>query len=247
MDLFEFLQEYYIYIIIAFVVVFVLIAVIIANYSYDSFVYQFEKMKKVSASYNGSAYDLAVFFNNIIFSGMLDIKINNDKDDLSHGSYITGGAILNLSSEIAESKSIAGIAIVAHELGHAKQHFENSKRLINNFALSRFVKFLGFLNYPIFFLAIYLAVVGLLEYSLICLGFIIISFILAIILKFVTIKLEKDASDRAVDLLKQFRIIPDNEILLVKKFLKSARKTYIGDFFRALFAWTGLTRNTKFF
>lgn len=247
MDLLAFLQGNYVYIIIALVVIFVLIAVIIANYSYDSFVFQFEKMKKMNASYNGSAFELAIFLNKKIFGGMLDIKINDDKNDLSNGSYSTGGAILTLSSEIAESKSIAGIAIVAHELGHAKQHFENSKRLINNFALSRFVKILGFLNYPVFFLAIYFVIVGNFEFSLICLSFIIISFVLAIILKYVTIKLEKDASDRAVELLKQFAIISDNEILLVKKLLKSARKTYIGDFFRALFAWTGLTRRTKFF
>lgn len=246
MDLLSIIQEYFLFIIIGAIVLFVLLAITLANYSYDSFMFQFEKMKKTTTEYNGTALTLANFLNLQEFGGLLNVNIIEEQNS-ANCSYSTKNRALNLTEEVANNNSIASLAITAHEMGHALQHFKNSKQLIKNYRMSRVLKVLGILNYPLMILAISFAVFNYLTYSLIAVGLIFISFIVALILKYITIKLEKDASEFAIRLLKKYKVLPENQILLVKKFLKSARKTYVGDFFRALFAWTGLTRRTKFF
>lgn len=247
MDFLSFLQEYYIYVIIGIFVIFIFALIIKANFSYDSYVKQYKKMKNVFTSFHGSSLDMANFLNAKRFLNMLNIEVFEKTPDKSNGSYAPFSKTLSLSSEIAFDNSIAGIAITVHEFGHALQHFENSKKLVNNFSLMRFVKVLGAINYPVFFIAIAFFITNLIIPLIICLLFIGFSFLIAVVLKYLTLNLEKDASERAVNLLKKFELISEQEILLVKKFLKSAQKTYTGDFIRAVFAWTGLTRKTKFF
>jgi len=246
MDLFLIIEEYYLFIIIGAILIFMLLTITLANYSYDSFVFQYEKMKKVITKYDGTALTLVNFLNVQEFRGMLNVNIIKEQNS-ANCSYSTNNCTLNLTEEVANNNNIASIAIVAHEMGHALQHFKNSKQLLKNYLMSRTVKVLGILNYPLIILVIAFAVFNYFTYSLIAMGLILISFLLALILKYITIKLEKDASELAIKLLKQYKILPENQLLLVKKFLKFAQKTYIGDFFRALFAWTGLTRKTKFF
>ncbi|MDD3232050.1 MAG: zinc metallopeptidase [Clostridia bacterium] len=247
MDFILFLQEYYLYIIIGVLIISSLGVIIAANLSYDAFVRQFEKMKDVPTSFFGTAMDMAKFLNSNKFFSMLKIETFEKAPNKPNGSYMPYSKILKLSDKIAFNNSIASIAITAHELGHAAQQFENSKKLSQNLSLMCFVKILGTINYPVFFAAIFFFIAQYNMLTIICLTFIGFSFLTALILKYVTINLEKDASNRAVNLLKDYDLISEQEIIQVKKFLKAARKTYTGDFFRALFAWTGLTRKTRFF
>ena len=62
-----------------------------------------------------------------------------------------------------------------------------------------------------------------------------------------TIKIEKDASKKAIMFLKQLNVLEDYEIEYAKKVLDAALLTYIGDFLRALLGWTMLTKKTKLF
>lgn len=242
-----FLSENLIYILVALFAIFVLLGITLANYAFDSYVNGFEKMKKVGTTFGGNALDLANIISAKNFKGIVKTEVRANEEIKSNGSYSPSQFKVVLSNEIAYESNVGALAIVAHEFGHATQHFKNSKILVNNYKLSQFVKNLGLLIYPIFFLAIYFLFTEKITYSLICLGLILIAFFVALILKYTTIKLEKDASNIALKILTDLDILSPKEILLAKKFLNLAKRTYSAEFFRALFAWTGLTRKTKIF
>lgn len=243
----EFISQYYLFIIAALIVIFVLAGIVIANYSYDNFAEEYQKQIKNFTGFDGNALDILSFFASRKFGDKISVQIFAKKPNLPNGFYTPAKRTVNISNELAYSNSIAALAISAHELGHVCQHFESPKILEKNYKLLKVVKTLGFLNYPLFFGAIILLFTPYYVFTLVCLCIIILNFIIALSLKFHTIKIEKDASKRAVKLLKETGILTNSELGQVEKFLKAAKGTYIGDFFRALFAWTGLTRKTKIF
>ena len=149
---------------------------------------------------------------------------------------------LNMTNE----KSLGSFAVIAHELGHAYQDIVEGRLRSFNF-LRKAGSFVGKLFLPIliagivalFFVEDYLLVIFA---TGIALGIIIL---LAFIIKAKTISIEKDASQRGVELLKEF--LPDGEVKSCKKLLDSARLTYWGDLIKLLFGWSGLTSKTKMF
>ena len=248
MDAFlQFLSEYYLLIILGIIIIFVLAGIIIANYSYENFSDEFEKAKQTISGFNGSAVDLANFISYKKFNREISVNVFEKQPNTSNGSYVPAKKMVNISNELANSNSIASIAITSHEFGHACQHYENPKLLEKNYKLSKAVHILGLLNWPLFIIAVIMLFTDYFQFTLICLGMIILVFIFALTLKYLTIKIEKDASKRAIKLLQELELFSNKEINQVKKLLKSAKSTYIGDFFRALFSWTGMTHKTKIF
>ena len=243
----NFLSVNYIWILIALIVDFVLAGIIIANFSYENFIDIFEQSKNLPTNFNGSAFDLACFISYKKFRREIGVNIFEKTEKTSNGCYIPAQKTVNISNQLANSNSVSSIAIVAHEFGHAIQHYEKPNILQRNFALTKLVKILGFLNWPLFILAIVFVFLDNLTISAIFLALIILFFVIALCLKFATIKVEKDASKRAISLLKELNLFSEKELNQIKKLLKSAKGTYIGDFFRALFSWTGLTKKTKIF
>ena len=55
---------------------------------------------------------------------------------------------------------------------------------------------------------------------------------------------EKEASNLGLQLLEDFDLLEEDEIKIVKAILRAAFMTYVGDFFRAMLSWTGLTRKS---
>ena len=70
---------------------------------------------------------------------------------------------------------------------------------------------------------------------------------LALSLKISTIKIEKQASKYAYELIKRSDIMTEEQLFKAKKLLKYAGMTYTADFFSALLFWTFMTRKTKIF
>ena len=70
-------------------------------------------------------------------------------------------------------------------------------------------------------------------------------FLLTGFLRLFIVYIEKDASKRALGLLKE--IFSSQDLKLAKKYLNTARLTYWSDFMTLLFGWTGLTRKKKIF
>ena len=81
--------------------------------------------------------------------------------------------------------------------------------------------------------------------GLVLLGIAVLIFLLALILKLVTISIEKDASKKGIVFLEE--ILDDLEMKRAKRFLKDARNTYWADFLKIVLFWTALSKKTQLF
>ena len=143
---------------------------------------------------------------------------------------------LFISDEVANTASLASVAIVAHELGHAMQDFGNDRlyhlthifnritRFTNKFILPCLIVGIGFLLFEFELNISY----GLLYTSL---GL----FCLHLLLKVLTIPMERNASHRALKFLKQYKIVSNSEHNKARKLLRVAGQTYITALFDGIF------------
>ena len=214
----------------------------IANFSLEKFMEVHDKYAQKSISENLSVMDFIHNLNVSKFDGK--ISISQTKEEYEN-YYIPSRKTIGLSRTTLQSTSIASFAIIAHEMGHALQDFEGNKLKTLNF-FRRLGAFLGFFFLPtlisgiiLYFVTIY-TLTGLI--LLISAGGI---FLLAVLIKTITISIEKDASKKGIELLRPF--LSEAELKDCKKLLNAARQTYWGDLFRLLLSWTLLTRKTKMF
>ena len=228
-------------IIVLAVVLFLCLLLTVASFSSDKF---FNDYKKLATLRTDSPYTVSSFV------AMVNHKYLNNMVKIKPISKVAGDyydsrnkiVALNVTSET----SLAGFAVVAHELGHAYQDIvQNNLKKFNKLRLFGIIigkLFLPFLIATIVFLFI------VENYSLVLLiggsaeVFIIL---LAIIIKSKTISIEKDASKKGLELLSE--ILDDEEVKKCKTLLNSARLTYWADLIKLLLGWSGLTNKTEMF
>lgn len=152
-------------------------------------------------------------------NGLYDVRIEEVKGQLSD-HYDPRAKTVRLSSENYHRPSVAGAAVAAHEVGHAIQDAENYSFLNFRSALAP-VASLGS-NASFFFL-----IAGLI-FSLSNLVFVGIIFMAAAVLfQLVTLPVEFNASNRAMEQMVSSGIIRNNEERETKKVLNAAAMTYV--------------------
>lgn len=230
---------------IAIIVVAVILAVIlaaglaVANFAYDAFYEKYLALDKEYVSI--SPLEFFQHVNKRHLGGKIALgKANGDAQD----AYWNGAIFI--SDRTASSWSLASLAVIAHELGHALQD-QTSKKLKRRTSLLRLGLFVGFFMFPLLISGLILIIIdGNLFYigvGLAAGGLLI--FLLAIIIKALTINIEKEASENAVMFLKE--VLDAKSVKKCQKFLKSAKLTYWADMFRVLLSWTFLTRKGRLF
>lgn len=186
---------------------------------------QFEKQIKIGNSKSITGAQVAVFVRD---KYGLDISFARTKNDLAD-AYYPKKKVLIMSDKVCDTPSIASVAIVSHELGHALQHKSKNKLFKTNMVLSKITRITNKLIFP-------LIVVGLILY--IChvptesFGLILVVvagglFLMHALLKLLTIPLEYDASRRALKLIQENKLLTKKEIAKTKKLLNNAGETYI--------------------
>jgi hypothetical protein len=123
-------------------------------------------------------------------------------------------------SQSSQQNSVASVAVVAHELGHAMQDKENYGPLKLRGAIVPAVQVGGWVG-PLMFMA------GLLFQSDALMWIGIIGFGLAAIFALVTLPVEFDASRRALAMLQQNNLLTEPELQGAKKVLDAAALTYV--------------------
>ncbi|WYP28530.1 zinc metallopeptidase [Alkalihalobacillus sp. FSL W8-0930] len=152
-------------------------------------------------------------------NGLYDVRIEEVKGQLSD-HYDPRAKTVRLSSENYHRPSVAGAAVAAHEVGHAIQDAENYSFLNFRSALAP-VASLGS-NASFFFL-----IAGLI-FSISNLVFVGIIFMAAAVLfQLVTLPVEFNASNRAMEQMVSSGIIRNNEERETKKVLNAAAMTYV--------------------
>ena len=235
-----------IWFIVGIIIVFLLVALPIANYSNSQLFATYEKYNNVPCYAKITGGQFALKISNEIFNGK--ISVARTKGVLTD-AYSSRAKTVVLSDETCETASVASLTVVSHEFGHAMQHMQNSKKFKLNIKLMKATRYLGYFMMP-------LAVIGLFIVfvfpKITFVGFIFLALsgcilLTAILLKAVSIPLEKDASKRGLKLLKDLQILETDEMAMAKDLLNAALLTYIGDFFRAILWWTFLTKKSKLF
>lgn len=228
------------YIAIGVAVLILIIGLAIVNFSAEEFI----------SRYNEYNQDASSYFNTIEFLNMvcqeelhraITVKLTPELYRESYSAYYN---TIQIGNDLANSYSITGFAIIAHELGHAMQYRDNAKKM-NKFAKkSILINFLSYMFFPLIIASIVLLFV-LPELSFIgyiCLGLAGLVFGLSISLKLSTLKIEKEASQNAVYLLEKYAGFDDYKIADAKTLLKAAKNTYLADVLRSLLKWTFLVR-----
>jgi Zn-dependent membrane protease YugP len=128
---------------------------------------------------------------------------------------------VRLSENVVARPSVATMAIVAHELGHAQQHENNSVLITMRNLLVPAVNFSSPLAYICIFLGLLLNLSGLF-------GLGIIFFALMVLFTIITLPVEFDASRRGLKLLDESGLMqtePDSQGS--KQVLRAAAMTYV--------------------
>lgn len=152
-------------------------------------------------------------------NGIYDVSIQRVSGELTD-YYDPTNRVLKLSDSTYGSASIAAVCVAAHECGHALQHQENYRPLALRSILVPAANLGSRTSWPIF-------VAGLIFSlrSLTMLG--ILLFSLAVVFQLVTLPVEFNASSRALRILKEQRMLSEEELSGGSKVLRAAALTYV--------------------
>lgn len=160
--------------------------------------------------------------------------------------YDPGKNVLRLSSGVAQSRSVAALGIVAHEVGHAMQDATNYAPLRLRSGLVPAVSIGSWLGPIIFLVGFFLSgITG--STAIAWLGLFL--FAGTAVFALVTLPVEFNASHRALQLLRAYQLADGQELHETKQVLDAAALTYVAALAQALstllyylFLLTGFSR-----
>ena len=128
---------------------------------------------------------------------------------------------VSLSDGVANQPSVAAMAIVAHELGHAQQHEQSSVLIAMRNFLVPAIRFSPQVAYIMIFLGFLLRSSGLIYLGALVYG-------LMVLFTLITLPVEIDASRRALALLREANLIHDEKDAGgARQVLTAAAMTYV--------------------
>ena len=203
-----------------------LFAVIIMSLCASSEVHStFNKYAKTPNHSNKTGSEIALIM--LSQAGITDVKIRKIKGHLTD-NYNPQTKVLSLSESTYDSSSVSAIGVAAHEVGHAIQHHQNYKPVVLRSKIVPIVNIGSRLSIPMLIIGILLTALSI--YSNVGDFFIIFSIVLyslSTLFALVTLKVERDASARALANLESSGILDSTETPHAKKVLKAAEKTYL--------------------
>jgi Zn-dependent membrane protease YugP len=158
--------------------------------------------------------------------GMGHVSVEGVAGDLTD-HYDPRSKTLGLSQAVARGRSVASLAIVAHELGHAKQDAEAYGPLRLRGALVPAVSVASWVG-PLIFFAGYL----LGSSPLAWLG--VIGFGAGAVFALITLPVEFNASRRGLQFLQNYQLVDGRELRGAKSVLDAAALTYVAALAQAL-------------
>ena len=160
-------------------------------------------------------------------NGMTEVKVESVKGNLTD-HYDPRSKVLRLSSDVYQGRSVASLAIAAHELGHAMQDREGYTPLRFRSALVPAVNIGSMLGWVFILIGFFLRLT-----PLAWLGIII--FALGAVFALATLPVELNASSRARQMLTSSGlIVGEEESRGVRTVLNAAALTYVAALITAL-------------
>ena len=178
-------------------------------------------------------------------AGLDHIRVEEVPGELSD-HYDPKKDILRLSRGVAQSRSVAALGIVAHELGHAMQDATDYGPLRARSGLVPIVSLGSWLGPIIFFAGFFLS--GFIGSTIIA-WFGLFLFAGTVVFALLTLPVEFNASKRALQLLHAYRLADGPELQEAKAVLDAAALTYVAALAQAIstmlyyiFLLTGFSR-----
>ncbi|MDI2589105.1 zinc metallopeptidase [Psychrobacillus sp. NEAU-3TGS] len=175
-------------------------------------------------------------------NGLYEVKVVESSGFLSdHYNPMT--KIVALSSHNFHEASVAGSAIAAHEVGHAIQHKEAYSFLTLRHKLVPIANISSNASWIFVMIGIFASMSGLLLLGILLLA-------AGVVFQIVTLPVEFNASNRAMDQMVSLGIIRNEEERHAKKVLSAAALTYVAatavavlELLRLVLIYTGMSRN----
>jgi Zn-dependent membrane protease YugP len=163
-------------------------------------------------------------------AGLDHIRVEQAPGKLSD-NYDPKNNVLRLSQGVGQSRSVASLGIVAHEVGHAMQDAANYGPLRVRSGLVPAVQIGSWLGPIIFFIGFFLS--GFTGSTAIA-WFGLFLFAGTVVFALVTLPVEFNASKRALQLLHSYQLADGRELQEAKKVLDAAALTYVAALAQAL-------------
>lgn len=215
-----------IYQIIAIILIIFVILLCIVLSSRTRIVRTYRKYMRLDNQANITGKQLAFFARKQL--ELTDLEFALTKEELGD-AYNYKYKTLILSEQVCQTASLASLTIVAHELGHALQHKENSVLFMTSVFTNKIARLTNIFILPLLILGVF---AKMFSYPTPTAGDMLILaalvlFGLQILNKILDIPLEYNASNRGLKLLKEYQCLSPNEHHKAKKLLKIAAQTYI--------------------
>ena len=196
----------------------VIIGLLITGWAAINVKSTFAKYDKVRSSKNITAREAAEYI--LEHAGIYDVTVHQVSGDLTD-NYNGQNKTLNLSDSTANSTSVAAIGVAAHEVGHAIQDAKGYQPMRVRSRLVPIVNLGSTLAMPLIIIGVILSMNQTLIYAGIW------AFSAVVLFQLVTLPVEFNASNRAIQILGDSALLSDSEIPAVKKVLKAAALTYV--------------------
>ncbi|MGL5435053.1 MAG: zinc metallopeptidase [Lachnospiraceae bacterium] len=151
--------------------------------------------------------------------GIYDVTVQAVRGELTD-HYDPRTKTVNLSESVYSRASVAAIGVAAHECGHAIQDNVGYSPLKLRAAFVPVANFGSHLSWPLIVIGVVLGASPFIQIG-------IWMFVLAVLFQLITLPVEFNASNRAVSLLGNVGILPQQEVEQTKKVLSAAALTYV--------------------
>ncbi len=234
------------YILLGVLALVLIVCLSIASFADSQLLEVFKETNNIMSSSFTVASDFSAMASRAFLDG--GVKVGNKQGFLTD-AYSPRQKTIFLSEQVYNNSSVAALAIAGHEMGHALQDKLKPQVLAKRTKLSKISKILGYFMFPITLLGVFFLIFysESLVFCLSCFALALFFFCFALFVKLLTISIEKEASNNAIEMLRKLRVLEEDEIKHAKALLKAALLTYIADFLRSVLGWTMLTRKSKVF
>jgi hypothetical protein len=192
-------------------------AVIFALYAQAKVQGTFNKFSNVASARGFSGAELARKI--LDHENLSAVKVEQTTGSLTD-HYDPRSKTLRLSKPVYQSTSVAALGVVAHEIGHAIQDAKAYTPLKLRNSIVPVASFGSNLAFPLFFVGIFAGLPFLMDLG-------ILLFVLAVVFTVITLPVEFNASQRAIQLLADGGYLTAQEIPLAKQVLSAAALTYV--------------------
>ena len=152
-------------------------------------------------------------------NGLRHVHIERVAGNLSD-HYDPKANVIRLSDRVFNSTSVSAIGVAAHEAGHAVQYATNYAPIKMRTAILPACQIGSTISWPLIF-------IGFFMNSQLMVNFGLVLFASVAVFQFVTLPVELNASNRAVDALAMSGAVTEVELYGVEKVLKAAAMTYV--------------------